>query len=363
MPAVEVSLGSRSYPIFIGNGLLGEPEAWRASLPAGRKVVLSNEVVAPLYLRKLEAALGEQGVEAVVLPDGEQTKTVSTWAGVIDRLVELRAGRDICLVALGGGVIGDICGFAAATWMRGVPFVQVPTSLLAQVDSSVGGKTGVNHAGGKNLIGAFHQPAAVIADTDTLDTLPDREFRAGLAEVVKYGAIRDPGFFEWLENNAARILSRDPAALAAVIEKSVRNKAAVVAEDELEAGTRAILNFGHTFAHALETVSKYSRFVHGEAVAIGMVLAARLSESRGLCAGGTAERISGLLARFSLSAALPTEYPAETLLDAMALDKKVLAGKRRLVLLEGLGRAVIDSGSSRAELLDCIREGRNAAQE
>lgn len=356
MLTVEIDLGTRSYPVYIGSGLLERPDEWRSRLPSGRILVVSNEVVAPLYLGQLTAALGSDA-ESLVLPDGESTKTVDSWSEVIDRLVGMKAGRDICLVALGGGVVGDICGFAAAAWMRGVPFIQVPTSLLAQVDSSVGGKTGVNHVGGKNLLGAFHQPVAVVADTDTLQTLPAREFRAGLAEVVKYGAIRDQEFFEWLERNCDSILAHEVDALATVIEKSVRNKAAVVAEDELETGTRALLNFGHTFGHALETVSGYTRYVHGEAVAIGMVLAARLSESRGLCKPGVADRIAGLLARLGLPVSLSGEYPAEALLEAMELDKKVLAGKKRLVLLTGLGEALIDSDSSQEELLACIQEG------
>jgi 3-dehydroquinate synthase len=356
MPSVNVALGDRSYPVIIGKGILGQSELWHQHLPGGKILVVTNEVVAPLYLDQLGSVLGHNAFQSLILPDGESTKTISNWSLILDRLIEMKAGRDVCLIALGGGVIGDICGFVAATYMRGVPFIQVPTTLLAQVDSSVGGKTAVNHVEGKNLVGAFHQPIAVIADTDTLNTLPDREIRAGMAEVVKYGAIRDAGFFEWLESQAKNIISRDATALAWLIEKSVRNKAEVVAEDEREAGARALLNFGHTFGHALETVTGYSDFLHGEAVSIGMVTAARLSESRGLCPAGVSMRISKLLISLGLPVTLPGKLSLDRFMEAMALDKKVLAGQLRLVLLTELGCAVIDDSSSTEEIHNCLLE-------
>ena len=358
MPTVNVALDRRSYPVVIGSQLIQQSDLWRQHLPGGKILVVSNDVVAPLYLRQLGSALENTGFQTLVLPDGEATKTIANWSLILDRLVEMKAGRDVCLVALGGGVIGDICGFAAATYMRGVPFIQAPTTLLSQVDASVGGKTAVNHIQGKNLVGAFHQPRAVIADTDTLNTLADREFRAGMAEVVKYGAIRDAAFFSWLESESEMIMARDPAALSSLIEKSVRNKAEVVAEDELESGSRALLNFGHTFGHALETVTAYSRFLHGEAVAIGMLIAARLSESRGLCEQGVSARLAGLLARHGLPVSLPADLATDAIMEAMSLDKKVLGGKTRLVLLTAMGRAIIDSESSVEDIRSALEASR-----
>jgi 3-dehydroquinate synthase len=273
---------------------------------------------------------------------------------IIDRLVEIKAGRDACLVALGGGVIGDLCGFAAATYMRGVDFIQVPTTLLAQVDAAVGGKTAINHPGGKNLVGAFHQPLAVIADTRTLETLPGRHFRAGLAEVVKYGAIRDAEFLRWLEDHADAILGQDPECLGQLIETCVRHKAAVVAADERESGQRALLNFGHSFGHALEVLSGYQEYLHGEAVSIGMAIAARLSEQRGLCPGGHTRRITALLSAFDLPLTLPSRIGTRELLGAMVLDKKNQGGQARLILLAELGRAIIDTKSTSEEISAAI---------
>ncbi len=358
MLSIEVALEDRSYPVFIGNGLLAQASQWRQFLPGGKVLVVSNETVAPLYLEGLCNALKDLSVQSVVLEDGESAKTVSNWSAIIDRLIEMKAGRDVCLIALGGGVVGDICGFAAASYMRGVPFIQAPTTLLAQVDASVGGKTAVNHLRGKNLIGAFHQPRAVLIDTDTLDTLPAREFRAGLAEVVKYGAIRDLEFFHWLEAKVSRIVERDTEVIVSLIERSVRNKAQVVAEDELESGIRAHLNFGHTFGHALETITAYSRLLHGEAVSIGMVVAARLSESRGLCAPGVANRLSKLLEELGLPSALPGGTSTDAIVEAMALDKKTQAGQTGLVLLEALGSAIIDTGSSPEHIRSALAQCR-----
>ena len=293
-------------------------------------------------------------VETQIIPDGEQFKTVETWQGILDRLVAMQARRDAVIVALGGGVVGDISGYAAACYMRGIRFVQAPTTLLSQVDASVGGKTGVNHVRGKNLIGAFHQPSTVIIDSASLDTLPAREFNAGMAEVVKYGAISDPEFFTWLEDNATDIVSRDAAAIDRLIEISVLNKADVVRQDEKEAGVRALLNFGHSFGHALESETGYSEFLHGEAVAIGMVTAARLSESRGMCEPGATERLLTLLEHFGLPTRIPGHLNVERLAEALTLDKKAVASGLRLVLLKAIGEAVIDSDSTTEQIMDAI---------
>ncbi len=347
--SVQIDLGERSYPVHIGQGLLEQARPWQA-LKAGKTLVVSNAVVAPLYLDRLLIALGDRDVSTHIIADGEPHKTVQTWSGILDSLVAMQARRDCNLIALGGGVVGDITGFAAATYMRGVQFFQVPTTLLAQVDSSVGGKTGVNHSRGKNLLGAFHQPGMVLIDTQTLDTLPDREFRAGMAEVVKYGAIMDSDFLDWLENSIEAINSRQATALAYLIRRSVESKAKVVAADETEAGIRAILNFGHSFGHALEAITAYSEYLHGEAVAIGMVIAATLSEQRGLCPAGTAARLSRLLQALGLPVELPEQISNEAVLAALQLDKKAVAGGLRLILLEHAGQAVIDSASSSAQI-------------
>jgi 3-dehydroquinate synthase len=335
---LTVDLGERRYPIVIGRGLLGGNFDLSPHLPSDQCLVVSNETVAPLYLEPLRACLPGVGPAAIELPDGESFKTVATVESILDELVSHRAGRDTTVVALGGGVVGDIAGFAAACYMRGVAFVQVPTTLLAQVDSSVGGKTGVNHPGGKNLIGAFHQPRVVLIDTDTLNTLPDREFRAGLAEVIKYGAIVDPRFFEWLESNMPALLERDSEALTHAIRRSCEIKAAIVAEDEKEAGKRALLNFGHTFGHAIENTLGYGEWLHGEAVAAGMIMAARMS--------GLQQVALDRLVALVDAAGLPTRAPdvsAEELLRAMRLDKKVANNRLRFVLLERLGDAFVTS--------------------
>jgi 3-dehydroquinate synthase len=347
--AVHVELGPRSYPVHIGAGLLDQPGYWEV-LGAGKTLVVSNDVVAPLYLDRLLASVGRKDAATHIIADGEPNKTLATWSGVLDKLVSTQARRDCNVIALGGGVVGDICGFAAASYMRGVRFFQVPTTLLAQVDSSVGGKTGVNHSEGKNLLGAFHQPVMVLIDTDTLATLPDREFRAGMAEVVKYGAIMDPGFLSWLESSVENIRSRQASALSYLIQRSVECKAQVVAADETESGLRATLNFGHSFGHALEAITAYSEFLHGEAVAIGMVIAAGLSELRGLCPAGTAARLRRLLQAFGLPVELPAAISNSQVLAALQLDKKAVAGGLRLILLQEAGKAVIDAGSNRAEI-------------
>jgi len=328
-----VELGERSYPIVIGSALLGDYDL-AAHLRGPGCAVVSNETVAPLYLDALRQSLAGVDVASVELPDGEAYKTLDAAAAVIDALTGAGAARDTTVVALGGGVVGDIAGFAAACYMRGVDFIQVPTTLLAQVDSSVGGKTGVNHPSGKNLIGAFHQPRLVLIDVATLSTLPDRELRAGLAEVIKHGAIADAAFFGWLEQNLDALLARQPDALAHAVRVSCEIKARVVAEDERETGRRAILNFGHTFGHAIERCQGYGEWLHGEAVAAGMVMACGMS---GIDAA-EADRLRDLVAR----AGLPVDPPAvgsSRLRDAMALDKKVLGKQVRFVLLKRLGEA------------------------
>jgi 3-dehydroquinate synthase len=341
---LDVVLPDARYPIHIGGGLLAAPQTWTADLPTGPLLVVSNPTVAPLYLDQLLAALKTAGADrplrVCLVPDGEAHKSLATLASVFDALVEHRIPRDGGLVALGGGVIGDLTGFAAATWQRGVACIQVPTTLLAQVDSSVGGKTAVNHPGGKNLIGAFHQPALVVADTGTLATLPPREFASGLAEVAKYGFIQDAAFIDWLEANAAALCRRDPAALAYAIRRSCEMKAHLVAIDEREQGPRALLNLGHTFGHAFEAGAGYGQFLHGEAVAIGMVLAAGLSQRLGWLSLADVQRVRALLEALGLPV-LPPRLGVERTLDLMRLDKKVLRGQLRLVLLRRLGEGVV----------------------
>jgi len=333
---INVELGDRSYPIVIGSGLLGGNFNLSDYLAGGDCMIVSNETVAPLYLDKLKANLASSDTRTVELPDGEEFKTVATAGIVLDALVGAGANRDATVVALGGGGVGDIAGFAAACYMRGGEFIQVPTTLLAQVDSSVGGKTGVNHPQGKNLIGAFHQPQVVLIDTSTLSTLPPRELRAGLAEVIKHGAMADAGFFAWLEENIAALLELEPDAVAYAVQRSCELKAEVVAEDEREAGRRALLNFGHTFGHAIEHCLGYGEWLHGEAVAAGMVMAAQLS---GIDSDDV-NRLQNLL----VSAGLPAKPPAvgaQAMLNAMGMDKKVLQKQLRFVLLGELGSAYV----------------------
>jgi len=343
---LTVELGDRSYPIFIGRGLLGGSFDLARYVTGNDCLIVTNKTVAPLYLQQLRADLDGCSIGVLELPDGEEFKTLETATSILDALVQARAGRDTTVIALGGGVVGDITGFAAACYMRGVAFIQVPTTLLAQVDSSVGGKTGVNHPKGKNLIGAFHQPKIVLIDTDTLSTLPDRELRAGLAEVIKHGAIADRTFFEWLELNMDALLAKDPDALAHAVQRSCEIKAEVVAADERESGRRAILNFGHTFGHAIEHCQGYGDWLHGEAVAAGMVMAGELS---GLD-GDDKLRLQRLVA----SAGLPTAPPSagsKVLRDAMGLDKKVQHKQMRFVLLKALGESYITSDYDEAHLL------------
>lgn len=350
MHTLKVDLGSRSYPIHIGAGLLAEAALYRPHLAGAQVLIVTNETVAPLYLATLRSALTGVTVREVILPDGEQYKTLEVWNQIFDALLTARMSRDCTVIALGGGVIGDMAGFAAACYQRGVAFIQVPTTLLAQVDSSVGGKTGVNHPLGKNMIGAFYQPRAVIADTATLATLPQRELSAGLAEVLKYGFIRDAAFLDWLEAQLPALLAREPAALAHAIRRSCEVKAEIVAADEHESGQRALLNFGHTFGHAIETGTGYGNWLHGEAVGAGMVLAAELSARLGWLTAEALARVRRVIAAAGLPVAPPSDLSAERFLELMAVDKKVLNGQLRLVLLQQLGTAVV-TGEVAPELL------------
>ncbi len=341
MKTLTVDLGARSYPIHIGQNLLDDPALLAPHIHGRQVLVVSNETVAPLYLDRLLALLADFDVATVILPDGEQFKNLDTLNIIYTALLEHRMNRGCTLVALGGGVVGDITGFAAASYQRGVAYLQVPTTLLAQVDSSVGGKTGVNHALGKNMIGAFHQPGCVLIDTDTLDTLDDRQLAAGLAEVIKYGLIHDAGFFDWLEKNMAALKSRDKQALAYAIERSCAIKAEIVAADERESGNRALLNLGHTFGHAIETGTGYGNWLHGEAVAAGMVMAADLSARHGWLTQADVERTANLISRAGLPTTPPAEMSSQQFLDLMAVDKKALDSGLRLVLLKSIGAAVV----------------------
>jgi 3-dehydroquinate synthase len=353
---IEVALGERRYPVWIGRGLLGDAARWRARLRGRHVLVVSNTTVAPLYLERLVQGLDGLRWSSFLLEDGEAHKNFANVGRALEALAALGATRDACVIALGGGVVGDLAGFTAACWMRGIDFIQVPTTLLAMVDSSVGGKTGVNLPAGKNLVGAFHQPRAVVADIDTLATLPEREFRAGLAEVVKGAAIGDATFFEWLEAHADALAARDTAKVIEAIARKVRYKAGVVARDETEQGERALLNLGHTFGHALETAGQYTALLHGEAVAVGMLLAARLSEQLGMSDASDTARLQRLIARLGLPVAVPAGSDPGQLLALMRLDKKNTAGTLRLILWRGIGRAEIVGGVEEAAVLAVLRE-------
>ncbi len=339
MATITVDLGERSYPIHIGEDVLRDADLLLETVTATQVLIVTNDVVAPLYLDVLSGSLPVPA-DSLVLPDGEQHKTLASFETIIDRLIDLGFHRDACIIALGGGVIGDVAGFAAASYQRGIDFIQVPTTLLAQVDSSVGGKTAVNHPAAKNMIGAFHQPTAVLTDTATLRTLPRRELSAGLAEVIKHGLILDAGFFAWLEDNMSALVALDAAALRHAIRRCCEIKAAIVAEDEREHGRRALLNLGHTFGHALEALGGYGRWLHGEAVAIGMSMAARASAEQGMLELEDCARIDALLeaARLPTSA---TGIDVEAMLAAMQLDKKASRAGVKLILLDGIGKAIV----------------------
>lgn len=338
---LTVNLDERSYPIYIGSNLLADPAYYGPHIKGQQVLIVTNTTVAPLYLDLVESALQGYQVESVILPDGEQFKTLAVWQKIIDALLEHRFDRRCTVVGLGGGVVGDMAGFAAACYQRGVYFIQIPTTLLAQVDSSVGGKTGVNHPLGKNMIGAFYQPQCVIADIETLNTLDDRQLSAGLAEVIKYGLIGDPEFFGWLEQHMEGLLAREHGLLAYAIERSCNDKAAVVAADEREAGNRALLNLGHTFGHAIETGVGYGEWLHGEAVGAGICMAADLSRRMGWLEPQEQQRIESLLLKAGLPVNPPESLDADRMLALMSVDKKVLESKIRLVLMKKLGYSVV----------------------
>ena len=353
---IEVALDARRYPVRIGSGLLDDPACWRDAIRGRHVLIASDENVAPLCAERVRRAMEGLGIDASVsvLPAGEAHKNLDAAAKIFEALAQLGATRDACVIALGGGVVGDIAGFAAACWMRGIDFIQMPTTLLAMVDSSVGGKTGVDLPQGKNLVGAFHQPRAVIADIDTLATLPDRELRAGFAEVMKTACIGDAAFFDWLDSNTEALLARDAEALAHAIATCCRFKAGVVERDERESGERVLLNFGHTFGHAIETGAGYGTLLHGEAVAIGMVMAARLSERLGMAADPDTQRLRRLLQKFGLPTGLPPNLHADALVARMRLDKKNRGGALRLILWRGVGRAEIVGNVHENDLLSAL---------
>ncbi|RDS84627.1 3-dehydroquinate synthase [Dyella monticola] len=357
---IDVPLGARSYPVWIGRGLLDDHARWRAMLRGKHAMVISNRTVAPLYLERVAQGLDGLHWSSFLLDDGEAHKSFANVGLALDALATLGATRDACVIALGGGVVGDLAGYTAACWMRGIDFIQMPTTLLSMVDSSVGGKTGVNLPAGKNLVGAFHQPRAVVADIGTLDSLPAREYRCGMAEVIKGAAIGDAGFFAWLEQHADALVARDETALVQAIATKVRYKAGVVSRDETEQGERALLNLGHTFGHALETAGHYTALLHGEGVSVGMLLAARLSERLGMSAHADTQRLEKLLKAIGLPITVPSGFEPEHLLALMRLDKKTIAGTLRLILWRGIGHAEIVSGVNEADVLAVLREATAA---
>lgn len=341
MATLNVDLGDRSYPIFIGQDLLNSPDCFKPFIHGKQVMIVSNTTVAPLYLEAIKSSLEGYQVDEVILPDGEEYKTLDTVNLIFSALLEKAHNRKTTLIALGGGVVGDMCGFAAACYQRGVNFIQVPTTLLSQVDSSVGGKTGVNHPMGKNMIGAFYQPQCVVIDTATLKTLPERELAAGIAEVIKYGLIRDQAFYSWLTDNISRLSECDLDAITHAILVSCQCKADVVAEDERESGVRALLNLGHTFGHAIEAHQGYGKWLHGEAVATGMLMAADLSARMGWLKNESVDSLRALLAKANLPVVPPNDMSEEDYLSRMKVDKKVLDGVIRLILLKGIGDAVV----------------------
>lgn len=351
MKVLQVELdNARSYPIYIGSDLLSQTELITRHIRSKQVAIVTNETIAPLYLAQLQSTLSDYQLATVILPDGEQYKTLQYLEKIFDQLLTNKFSRNATLIALGGGVIGDMGGFAAACYQRGIAFIQIPTTLLAQVDSSVGGKTGVNHALGKNMIGAFYQPQCVLADADVLDTLDNRQLSAGIAEVIKYGLIRDPAFLQWLETNMPLLLGRDKNALAYAIERSCANKAAVVGEDEFESGVRATLNLGHTFGHAIETGSGYGHYLHGEAVAIGTCFAADLSRRLGWLNDTDVERVIAIFKAAQLPVKPPAKMTTAQYVDLMAVDKKNVDGKIRVILLEAIGKASLPINVDLAQL-------------
>jgi len=354
---VEVELGDRSYPIHIGTGLLGDASLIKPHIRGRQVCVVSNDTVAPLYMETVCQALTGFDTTQFIFPDGEEFKTLDTVSTLYDHLLEANFGRSATLIALGGGVVGDMVGFAAATYQRGIDFIQIPTTLLSQVDSSVGGKTGVNRPLGKNMVGAFYQPKCVLADCDTLGTLPDRELKAGLAEVIKYGLINNREFLDWLDANLDNLLARDPGALAYAIRVSCEEKAAIVAMDEREGSIRAILNLGHTFGHAIETAMGYATWLHGEAVATGMVMAAAYSRRQGLLSQADADYVRTLVSRAGLPVSPPDAMDADTFISLMSRDKKAEPGKIKLILLEQLGKAFVSEAVETQQLAAALAAG------
>ncbi len=362
MQTVNVDLAERSYPILIGENLLDRADLFRPHLASANVAIVTNPLVGKHYLQRLVSTLQTLGIQPIVitLPDGEAYKTAATLQLIYDALLQNRCDRKTTLIALGGGVIGDMCGYAAATYQRGIPFIQIPTTLLAQVDSSVGGKTGINHPLGKNMIGAFYQPKLVVADTTTLNSLPDRELSAGLAEVIKYGLLGDEKFFNWIEMHCEKLLTRDTNALTYAIQRSCEMKAEIVAADERESGRRALLNYGHTFGHAIEAAMGYGNWLHGEAVAAGMVMASQLSSKMGMISAADVARIVALLQRAKLPIK-PPKISAEEMLRWMQSDKKNQAGKIHFILLLRLGAAYIEANVKQIDLDQTLTAQHNGA--
>ncbi len=360
MKTLNVDLGDRSYPIFIGQDLLNDAALITPYIHGKQVMIVSNETVAPLYFEKIALLFSGFDLQSVILPDGEKFKNLSILNQIYDGLLTHNFDRSCTLVALGGGVVGDMTGYAAASYQRGVNFIQIPTTLLSQVDSSVGGKTGVNHALGKNMIGAFHQPQCVIADTDVLNTLDNRELSAGIAEVVKYGLLGDLAFFDWLKPNMPALMRREPKALAYAIERSCSDKAKIVAADEKESGQRALLNYGHTFAHAIETGMGYGRWLHGEAVAVGMLMAAQMSCKLGFIESQSVNEIQQLLENAGLPIRAPEEMDVAEFLTLMAKDKKSIAGITRLVLLKKMGQAFLCDDYATEVLINILNQHLHA---
>lgn len=356
MKTLEVALAERSYPIYIGQDLLSQPDLLQKHIKGKEVLIVTNETIAPLYLKQVESLLSGYQQDSVILPDGETFKNLDVLNQIFDKLLAAKFSRQVTLIALGGGVIGDMAGFAAACYQRGVPFIQVPTTLLSQVDSSVGGKTAVNHALGKNMIGAFYQPQCVLADTNTLNTLDDRQLASGLAEVIKYGLINDAAFFEWLEDNISALMRRDPEALAYAIERSCQDKADLVAKDETEQGVRALLNLGHTFGHAIETGMGYGTWLHGEAIATGMLMAADLSARQGWMQHAEVQRIQAIFERVGLPVTGPETMTTEQYMTLMSVDKKVQDGVIRLILMQGIGQAVISDDYDMTKLQETLSQ-------
>ncbi len=354
MKTLNVSLGERSYPIYIGQNLFQQKDLLQKHITSKRVMIVSNETVAPLYLSQVEEMLGDIQFNRVILPDGEQYKNLDVLNNIFNGLLKHNFDRGTTLIALGGGVVGDMTGFAAACYQRGVNFIQIPTTLLSQVDSSVGGKTGVNHPMGKNMIGAFHQPRCVIADTNTLNTLEDNQLSAGIAEIIKYGLLGDASFIDWLEENMDALLARDPQALSYAIERSCQNKADIVAADEKENGKRALLNLGHTFGHAIETTTGYGTWLHGEAVGVGMMMAADMSMRQGWISEDDRDRTYRLIKKAKLPTTLPKDMTEEDFMALMLRDKKTLDGKIRLILLKKLGDAIITAKYSKDALHEML---------